>query len=96
MNIPTSFKLGGSTWRVRLVKMRHAYGETDFAKHTIRIASYLDGEETSEETRLKTFLHEWFHAFQYTIGIDTTEELAVLFENMAYQTLKTSKGANYV
>lgn len=72
--------------------MKNAYGETDFEKSTIRIASYLDGRETTDDIRIRTFIHEWFHAFQYTVGIETTEELAVLFENMAYQSIKTAKG----
>lgn len=90
--IPTSFKMGPVTWRVRLVKMKSLYGETDLEKHTIRIATFIDGRETSHEERVRTFFHEWFHAFQYTLGIETTEEMAVLFENMAYQSFKTAKG----
>lgn len=90
--IPTSFKLGGHTWRVRMCKMRGAYGECDSEKHTIRIATHVDGRLTTIDTQIKTFLHEWHHAFEAATGQEHNEERTRLFEEMAWQTIKTSKG----
>lgn len=105
--IPTSFKLGGNTWRVRMLKhlvqigpnndIIHLYGLCDVETQMIRIARTIDGRECSPETMYKTFIHEFLHAALYTIGKRyEDEELVVGLENMVWQYLKTAKGGQDV
>jgi hypothetical protein len=93
VTIPKSFKLAGQRWRVTIAKRgMTGYGECDFTTRTIRIASSVDGKTTSETERLQTFLHEWWHAFESVTGQDVNEPMAVLFENLMYETLLTMRG----
>lgn len=89
--IPTSFRMGGHTWRVKMCKMTEAYGECDHDKHLIRIATEIDGKPTTEDVRRQTFIHEVFHAVEYTLGRETDEGLVSGFEQMTWQLLKTAK-----
>lgn len=102
--IPTSFKLGGNTWRVRLLKhlvqiganndVQHLYGLCDVENNTIKIARTIDGRVCSEETIYKTFIHEFIHAALYTCGkAYQDEELVIGLENMVWQYLRTARGA---
>ena len=101
--IPTSFKLGGNTWRVRMMKhlvqigpnndVQHLYGLCDVENNLIRIARTIDGRVCSEETIYKTFIHEFIHAALYTVGKQyQDEELVVGLENMVWQYLRTARG----
>lgn len=89
--IPTSFRMGGHTWRVKLCKMTGIYGECDQDKHIIRIASEIDGKPTTNAVRQQTFIHEALHAVEYSLGKETNEELVAGFEQMIWQLLKTAK-----
>lgn len=99
---PTSFKLGGNTWRVKLQKaivvvtpageVQHLYGECNIDTYTIRIARTVEGKPCTPETMTQTFIHEFIHAALYTIGRRfDDEELVVGLENMVWQYLKTAK-----
>ena len=99
--IPTAFKLGGNTWRVRMQKhivhvsnndVIHLYGDCDIEKCLIRIAENVDGRPCSQDTIIQTFIHEFIHAALYTIGKKfDDEELVVGLENMVWQYLRTCK-----
>lgn len=101
--IPTSFKLGGNTWRVRIMKhlvhigpnndVQHLYGLCDVENNLIRIARTIDGRTCTDETIYKTFIHEFIHAALYTCGkAYQDEELVVGLENMVWQYIKTARG----
>ena len=101
--IPTSFKLGGNTWKVRLYKhlvqvgpnndVQHLYGLCDVENNMIKIARSIDGRVCAEETIYKTFIHEFIHAALYTCGKQyQDEELVVGLENMVWQYIKTARG----
>lgn len=101
--IPTSFKLGGNTWKVRLYKhlvqigpnndVQHLYGLCDVESNMIKIARAIDGRVCSEETIYKTFIHEFLHAALYTCGkAYQDEELVIGLENMVWQYLRTARG----
>lgn len=89
--IPTSFRMGGHTWRVKLCKMSGVFGECEHDKHIIRIASEIDGKPTTEAVRFQTFIHEALHAVEYSLGRETNEELVAGMEQMIYQLFKTAK-----
>jgi hypothetical protein len=89
--VPTSFRLGGHTWRVKMVKLKGLYGDCDTDKHIIRIASELDGKPTTAETQYATFLHEFIHAALHTLGVDDDEQLAAGLEQMLFQLTKTAR-----
>jgi len=102
--IPTSFKLGGNTWRVRMLRhlvqigpnndVQHLYGLCDVENNTIKIARTIDGRVCAEETIYKTFIHEFLHAALYTCGkAYQDEELVIGLENMVWQYLRTARGA---
>jgi hypothetical protein len=89
--IPTSFQLGGHRWRVKVLRCSGVYGQCDFDKHVLMIASHVDGVETSEEQRYATFLHEFIHAALHTLGMDDSEQLAAGLEQMMFQLNKTAR-----
>lgn len=91
MTIPKSFELGGFTWKVRVCKMTDVYGECDYASHTLRIASHVDGKRVSLESRFASFLHEFFHAALHTLGKLDDEELVAGLEQMTFQMMKSSR-----
>lgn len=65
MKIPTSFQLGGITWKVVLRKrLPGKYGECDLAKTTIYVRENID-----QELKEQTFCHELAHAIQFAMGI---------------------------
>lgn len=90
-DIPTSFQLGGHRWRVKVQKCSEVYGQCDFDKHVLLIASHVDGTETSPEQRYTTFLHEFVHAALHTLGMDDSEQLAAGLEQMFFQLNKTAR-----
>lgn len=100
--IPTSFKLGGNTWRVRVVKhivaigskgeVQHLYGDCAIDEQRIRLARSVDGRPCTDEQIQQTFIHEFIHAALYTIGRKfDDEELVVGLENMVWQLIRTAK-----
>lgn len=96
MNLPTSFKLGAHTWRVRVVKSigkpgGECYGECVFVEHRINIAKVVEGKPVSEATMYQTFLHEFIHAALHILGRNDDEELAAGLEQMLYQLHKTAR-----
>lgn len=91
--IPTSFRLGGHTWRVRIKRMKEVYGECDFDRHIIYIATFVDGKETTEETRYQTYLHECNHADLHILGRQDDEELVSGLEQMQWQRHKSARYA---
>jgi hypothetical protein len=93
VTIPKSFRLAGDLWKVVIAKKPiGGFGECDFEKRIIRIAATINGKPISTSDQLKTFLHEWWHAFEHVIGRDVNETDAIQFENMMYQTLTTMRG----
>ncbi len=65
MEIPSSFVLGGLTWKVRFVKrLPGKYGDCDLAKQVITIKSTI-----SKELQEQTFCHELVHAILFARGI---------------------------
>lgn len=96
MTLPTSFKLGAHTWRVRVVKSigrpgASCYGECDFMDHKILIAQIVEGKSVSAESMYQTFLHEFVHAALHILGRNDDEELAAGLEQMLYQLHKTAR-----
>jgi hypothetical protein len=89
--VPTSFRLGGHTWRIKLTPLKGMYGDCDTDKNLIRIATELDGKPTTAETRYATFLHEFIHAALHTIGVADDEQLAAGLEQMFFQLTKTAR-----
>jgi hypothetical protein len=91
MTIPKAFELGGFTWRVKMCKMSAVYGECDYATHTLRIASHIDGKRVNAEQRYASFLHEFFHAALHTLGRNDDEELVAGLEQMMFQMMKSAR-----
>ena len=76
---------------MRQVKLNGMYGDCDCDKHTIRIATHVDGQATTIEQRYATFLHEFVHAALHTLGMDDSEQLAAGLEQMFFQLHKTAR-----
>lgn len=91
LRIPTSFRLGGHTWRIRFRKLTGCYGECDYDNHVIYISTHAHGKPTTAETRFQTFIHEALHAVEYSLGRDTDEQMVAGMEQMIYQLFKTAK-----
>lgn len=95
--VPTSFRLGGNTWRVKFVKSLVAedgtecFGNCDADKYIINIALSVHGRPVPEATRYKTYLHESYHAKLATLGRTDDEELVAGLEEMSWQQLKTER-----
>lgn len=69
MQIPTSFQLGGFTWKVRQMKrLPGKYGDCDLAKREIRILQKLD-----DEMKGQVFCHELGHAILFAMGVDQSD-----------------------
>ncbi len=88
MNIPSSFQLGGITWKVKRVKrLKGKYGDCDLAKTTIRILDTID-----EKLKEQTFCHELVHAILFSMGkADHDEEFTDAFGFMLHQFLNTQE-----
>lgn len=89
--IPTSFKLGGNTWRVKRAKLRDAYGDCNPTTYVIRIATHVNGVATTEKIQFQAYLHEWAHAILFTMGRGAQETLVAGLEQMLYQSITTAK-----
>lgn len=96
MTIPSSFKLGAHTWKVKIVKSLGElegafYGQCDCESHVIHIAKIVRGKRQSDSTMYQTFLHEFVHAALHILGRNDDEELAAGLEQMYFQLAKTAK-----
>lgn len=94
--IPTSFKLGAHTWRVKLVKQLvqdgvDCFGNCDSDKQVISIALHISGKPTNESQRFSSFLHEFMHAAMHTLGMEDNEQIAAGMEQMLLQLFKTAR-----
>lgn len=90
MRIPTSFKLGGITWKVVLRKrLPGKYGECDLAKTTIYVKENID-----QELKEQTFCHELIHAIMFARGIsqeDHNETEVDAFATFLHQFLTSAQ-----
>jgi hypothetical protein len=90
MQIPTSFQLGGITWKVVLRKrLPGKYGECDLSKTTIYIRNNIE-----KELMEQTFCHELSHAIQFAMGIsqeDHNEQTIDAFATFLHQFLTSAK-----
>lgn len=91
MKIPSSFKLGAHTWRVRYKKMVDLFGYCDCDRHLICISTFVRDRPTTEEERITTFIHEMGHAVLHTMGKEDNEELVAATEQLIYQAIKTQR-----
>lgn len=92
-SIPTSFRMAGNRWTVKMLRKNATeYGSCDAENHIIRINAQVNGEYVSTTVLLKTFLHEWWHAFEATTGREYSEQDAIRFEEMMFQTLESARG----
>lgn len=96
MKIPTSFKLGAHTWKVKIVDKigepsEYVYGICYTTDHIIHIAKSVNGKKVTESSMYQTFLHEFVHAALHILGREDDEELAAGLEQMYYQLHKTAK-----
>lgn len=96
MKIPSSFKLGAHTWKVKVVKSLGElegafYGQCDYDNHVIHIAKLVRGKRQSDSAMYQTFLHEFVHAALHILGRNDDEELAAGLEQMYFQLAKTAK-----
>lgn len=89
--IPTSFKLGGNTWRVKRVKLKDMHGDCNYNSCVIRVATHINDVPQSDKLQLQAFLHEWAHAIFYTMGRGVQENLVAALEQMLYQSITTFK-----
>ena len=84
--IPTSFKLGANTWRVRYRKMPGVHGMCEADKHTI----YLNPEQKPKDL-YSTYLHELTHAILFTMGYDEEEKFVAAYEQLLLQVMTTQR-----
>jgi hypothetical protein len=95
MQIPTSFKLGAHTWRVRISDTlgvsQNLYGLCDYEANLIRIARNVNGKALSQQSMFQTFLHEFIHAALHILGKNDDEEFVAGMEQMWFQLYKTAK-----
>lgn len=96
MKIPTSFKLGAHTWKVKIVdkigdESEYVHGICYTTDHIIKIARTVNGKKMTEASMYQTFLHEFVHAALHILGRSDDEELAAGLEQMYYQLYKTAR-----
>lgn len=84
--IPTSFKLGAKTWRVRYKRMPTNLGLCDPTKNVI----YIHPDQSSIQ-QYSTFLHEITHAILFAMGYDEEEQFVTSFEELLLQVLTTQR-----
>lgn len=88
MNLPKTFKLAGTTWRVLVVEHMQNSGETHVNDAIIKINNKLP-----PEGQMQTFLHQLLHAVQFTMGNlgDHDEKEIDATAHMLHQFLTTYK-----
>jgi hypothetical protein len=96
MKIPTSFKLGAHTWKVKIVdeignQSDSFHGICYTTEHLIKISRKVNGKKVSDASMYQTFLHEFVHAALHILGREDDEELAAGLEQMYYQLYKTAR-----
>lgn len=81
MNIPTSIRVGGVTWKVRQVPPTafddNRCGDSDKLTQTIRI-----NRDLPVESKELTLLHEWLHAVTVDMDHDKIELLSILMHQL--------------
>jgi predicted SprT family Zn-dependent metalloprotease len=91
MKIPTSFTLGGLTWKVRLMKrLPGRYGECQLSKTTIQL---LD-KDVTQELQEQTFCHELVHSILFAMGKpqeEHDEHFIDAFATFLHQYMTTAK-----
>ena len=96
MPLPTTFKLGGRTWTVLLVKeLRNKRGKSIHGQCDIDLAIIEIDEDLSGELLEHTFYHEVVHALCKTLGwakLDDNESKVDALGNMLMQFMATKKG----
>jgi Zn-dependent peptidase ImmA (M78 family) len=93
MRVPTSFKLGAHTWKIRRKKMEDFYGMCDCDNHIIYISTFVNNKPTTELEQFSTFIHELGHAVLSTMGLPDDEQLVRGAEELFLQVIMTSKYA---
>lgn len=88
MDIPSEFKLGGLTWKVKRMKqLKGKYGDCQLEKQTIRLLDTLP-----QELKEQTFCHELVHAIKFAMGEDDHNEVHTdAFAMYLHQYLNTAK-----
>lgn len=84
--IPTSFKLGAYTWRIRYKRMRDTLGMCDPTKCII----YINPDQTNLQ-QYSTYLHETTHAILFAMGYGDEEKFVISFEELLLQVLTTQQ-----
>lgn len=98
MRIPNKFKVGGGKEVIVniLNDLEDKFGDWSCAKNEIRIANIIkmeDGEvvNLTEEDKLRTFLHELIHCFQFYYNCTQDETQAQIYSNFLYEFLTTKE-----
>lgn len=87
MSVPTSFQLGGITWKVVDTDAISDMGHCDSEAATIRLRSDL-----SQQVKQATFCHELQHAIRYMAGeTDHDERTVDAHGNLLHQFLTSWK-----
>ncbi len=97
MTIPTSFQIGGRTWRVVYVDSisdddSSTVGLCSPTSSTITIARTVEGQPVDEQQQLQTFVHEFVHACLATTGyhdLYLSEPFVTAMELMVMEYLRT-------
>ena len=92
LQIPKSFTLCGTTIiveKVEYIEDGNIYGRFCDFTSTITIAEKIWHEggfvQVPEHIQIKTFYHELFHAFNYNLNTEASEEIAQTFSNFMYE-----------
>lgn len=90
MTIPTSFELGGTTWKVvQRKRLKGRYGDCDINKQQIQIKA-----DIPNDLKEQTFYHELVHAIQIAMGYNSDDHDEVFTDAFAvflHQFVKTAK-----
>ena len=90
-NIPRSFSLGGTRWRVKAMVHTDTWGMCHYDAGTIQICTSMNGEAVPYQQQLRTFVHEAYHAIMFTLGKGESEEMVTALENMTWQILTSMR-----
>lgn len=97
-NIPKSFELFGSDWKVKhdnkAMDDSNAFGDCSYSLKEIRLAETEGINKLSEDKKNQTFLHELTHAIllsMHEYEINKDEKFVNSFSELLYQFIKTAK-----
>lgn len=98
MRIPKKFKVAGLTITVKDVEYigdGYVYGDFSDCTQEIRLAKkyFFEGKwiNISKDLKLRVFLHELVHCFNYYFNSDTDEALAQTFSSYGIEYLQTAE-----